>query len=1004
MTFQSLCLAAVILCTAMWFDVHSRADTQKPLVCKWTAEAPKIDGIGDEGLWNQAVAITNFRLPATGSKPQSSTVAKLLWDRQFLYFLAELEDRDLFANVDEHDGKTWDNDVFEIFLKPSESKDGYYEFQVNATGTQLDMFIPKRKAGAYNDYRSANAFHWQSAVQRVGSLQVRTDRDSGWTVEGRIPWIDLLPTGGRPDIDEVWGIALCRYDYSLNLAPELSSCAPLSQVDFHRSEDYAKVRFAGPAESSATADSLAKRKNRLTTHVRGSPEPPLPYRAVRAYPNLKLEWPVDVQVEPGSKRFVIIEESGAYGPTQIRRSQDNPNAEGLSLIAEPNEVAYSIAFHPRFESNGFMYVGSNYKTEANGHRSRVRRYRLNTPPTEELSTPVTILEWDSNGHNGAAITFGQDGMMYVTSGDGTADSDQNVAGQNLSHLLSKVLRIDVDHTGVGDSESGATYSVPKDNPFVGWNNVRPETWAYGLRNPWRITTDKKTGQIWVGNNGQDMFEQVYLLERGANYGWSVFEGSNPFYSNRTLGPTPHVKPTVEHPHSESRSLTGGVVYYGQRLPELQGAYIYGDYSTGKIWGVKHDGKKILWQREIADTTLQISSISFDHDGELIVVDHRGEKQGGLYHLVPITTLDSDYTFPRKLSDTGLFEDISTHKMADGVVPYSVNAPFWSDNAIKSRFVALPESGTIQFADQWSWDFPESTVIVKSFQLELKENVSDSRRWIETRLLTKQQGEWVGYSYAWNDEQTDATLVESAGKDQSFEILTSTGSVQRQLWRYPSRTECMVCHTRAARYVLGLSTLQMNRLHDYGGGVVMNQLEAFETMGLFQASWVENAKAAMRAELLSQGIGKETVEKDLSTLKVNSDQLPVRSKSLLGQSCNKFERLVDPYDSNQDVGIRARSFMHANCAYCHIESGGGNAQMDLAYWTSKEKMKVLGVTPIHHHFGLENAKLIEPGSADNSVIVRRVGTRDNGKMPPIGSSMVDERAVAMLREWINSLSK
>jgi mono/diheme cytochrome c family protein len=269
-------------------------------------------------------------------------------------------------------------------------------------------------------------------------------------------------------------------------------------------------------------------------------------------------------------------------------------------------------------------------------------------------------------------------------------------------------------------------------------------------------------------------------------------------------------------------------------------------------------------------------------------------------------------------------------------------------------------------------------------------------------MTKQQGEWVGYSYAWNEDQTDATLVESPGKDKLYAIQSASGAVQQQKWRYPSRTECMVCHTRAARYVLGLSTLQMNRMHDYGEGVVMNQLEAYETMGLFQASWVESAKSALRTELGSQGMSKEVVDEELSTLKVKADQLPVRSKNLLGQSCDNFERLVDPYDPNQVLEIRARSFLHSNCAYCHVESGGGNAQIDLAYWTHKDKMKVLGVPPIHHHFDLEKANLVAPGFPDRSILLRRIGTRDTGKMPPIGSNLVDDRAVAMLREWINSL--
>ena len=149
--------------------------------------------------------------------------------------------------------------------------------------------------------------------------------------------------------------------------------------------------------------------------------------------------------------------------------------------------------------------------------------------------------------------------------------------------------IDVDH-----ADPGRAYSVPKDNPFAGVAGVRPETWAYGLRNPWRMTVDEKTGHLWVGNNGQDLWETAYLIQKGANYGWSVVEGSHPFYPSRKAGPTPFSPPTVEHHHSESRSLTGGIVYYGSRHAELRGAYLYGDYSTGKVWGVRHDGTKVTW--------------------------------------------------------------------------------------------------------------------------------------------------------------------------------------------------------------------------------------------------------------------------------------------------------------------------------------------------------------------------------------------------------------------------
>ena len=214
-------------------------------------------------------------------------------------------------------------------------------------------------------------------------------------------------------------------------------------------------------------------------------------------------------------------------------------------------------------------------------------------------------------------------MLYVSSGDGSSDSDKNIRGQDLTHLTAKMLRIDIDHPADGKS-----YGIPPDNPFVGIPKVRPETWAYGLRNPWRITFDARTGQLWAGNNGQDLWEQVYLVRRGENYGWSLQEGTHPFYPSRTRGPTPITPPVAEHAHSEARSLTGGIVYYGQQLPELRGAYIYGDWSTGKIWGLRHDGGGVVWQQELADTTLAITGFGTDTHGEMLIVDHGG----GFYRL------------------------------------------------------------------------------------------------------------------------------------------------------------------------------------------------------------------------------------------------------------------------------------------------------------------------------------------------------------------------------------
>src|SRR5262249_1110691 len=291
-----------------------------------------------------------------------------------------------------------------------------------------------------------------------------------------------------------------------------------------------------------------------------------------------------------------------------------------------------------------------------------------------------IIEWESDGHNGGDLAFGNDGLLYVSSGDGTSDSDTNRTGQDLSKLLAKVLRIDVDHP-----DPGKAYSVPKDNPFGGVKGARPETWAYGFRNPWRLHIDRKTGDLWVGQNGQDLWEEVYLVQKGANYGWSAYEGSHPFYVDRLRGPSPLSKPIAEHPHSEMRSLTGGVVYRGEKLPDLRGAYVYGDWSTGKIFGIRHEKGRVTWHKELATTTLQITGFGLDSHGELLIADHGS----GYYRLEPTPKEANPPKFPTKLSETDLFTDVKAHRPHPALVPYSVNAALWSDGAEKERFIALP---------------------------------------------------------------------------------------------------------------------------------------------------------------------------------------------------------------------------------------------------------------------------------------------------------------------------
>jgi hypothetical protein len=211
------------------------------------ADGPiKLDGVLNDAAWDKAQPLRDFAVYWQDRKPRTATTARLLWDDDFLYFAADMEDADLFAIVKERNGMTWYDDVFELFFKPSEDKLAYYEFQVNAAGTELELFFPSRGAGGYNRFAPLSNLGMESAVHLDGTLNNYQDVDKGWTVEGRIPWTAFQATGGRPKAGDKWRFALCRYDYSVAFdRPELSSTAPLTQPEFHRYEDYGELTFVG---------------------------------------------------------------------------------------------------------------------------------------------------------------------------------------------------------------------------------------------------------------------------------------------------------------------------------------------------------------------------------------------------------------------------------------------------------------------------------------------------------------------------------------------------------------------------------------------------------------------------------------------------------------------------------------------------------------------------------------------------------------------------------------
>jgi mono/diheme cytochrome c family protein len=260
----------------------------------------------------------------------------------------------------------------------------------------------------------------------------------------------------------------------------------------------------------------------------------------------------------------------------------------------------------------------------------------------------------------------------------------------------------------------------------------------------------------------------------------------------------------------------------------------------------------------------------------------------------------------------------------------------------------------------AWTLPNGSVTVQTLSLNLVNDAGKpARKRIETRLMVRQQGEWVGYSYRWNAEQTDAELVPAAGTGEAFEVADSTEPDGRreQVWRFPARTECLVCHSRAAGFVLGFSPLQLDR--DFLGSSD-NQLRTLERIGVFKG------------------------------------KLPRRA--------DDEPRLVNPYDSPAPLEARVRSYLHVNCSICHVLEGGGNALMEMGLKTATSEMRLINEVPQHDRFDLADARLVAPGSPERSVLYQRITRRGTGQMPPLASAEVDRKAVELIAEWIRGLPR
>lgn len=552
-----------------------------------------------------------------------------------------------------------------------------------------------------------------------------------------------------------------------------------------------------------------------------------------------------------SQVFYVVEQGGVIYrldlATDSRTQLVDLSAE-YSLATCTECGLLGMAFDPDFANNGFVYL--SFTENAGGLTSVVARFEstdngqsLRRNGSGLLRTNLLEQPQPDSNHNGGHIAFGPDNLLYIGLGDGGGANDPGNRAQSLSTRLGKILRINTDGSPANNGVSGSV----------------PEIYAYGLRNPWRWSFDRDTGDLWAGDVGQNQFEEIDRITQGGNYGWRCYEGFERT-SNSCSASGPFIDPVAAYGRSEGISVTGGYVYRGTAIPALQGNYLFSDYGSGTLWALQPQQGGGYERRTLLETGRNVASFAQDPQGELYLVTF-----SGLFRIDPVNV---DVELPQQLSETGCVQADAPWQPADGLIPYRPIEPFWSDGAEKIRYMALPNDTRISLDDSGDFQFPRGSVLVKNFTL--------AERLIETRLyLHNADGSWSGYSYQWDEAGTDAELV-SGGRDVD---------VGGQIWHYPSAGECTQCHTAAAGFTLGLEAAQLNSSFTYPTGITANQLDTLAAIGLFSTP----PTSAQRSQRLSRSTNDEA-------------SINARARSYLHSNCSHCHRPGGTTQSGMDLRI------------------------------------------------------------------------------------------------------
>ncbi len=726
------------------------------------------------------------------------------------------------------------------------------------------------------------------------------------------------------------------------------------------------------------------------------------WKQVNAFPNLTFIDPLWITDLPGSSDKLVMVKGG-----QIWRFPNNPavtpaqrslvlDISGRLQIA-PELGLLRMVFHPQFGQAGSPHAKEVFLcyshrppgTAASVQQNMWRISRFQWQPATQTIDPnseeVLIQQYDPDGwHNGGILTFDNNGYLLMSVGDGGAANDSLRLAQKLDlGFFNGVFRIDVDNDPARShairrqpldpagkpSDYPASFSqgygIPNDNPWQDPSGGKlEEYYAIGLRSPHSGHYDSLTGDLWVADVGQSQIEELNQVKAGRNYGWSFFEGSQngPVPAPaQTYGPTTF--PVYSYGTTVGHCIIGGLCYRGTKwATELGGKILIGDNIQATFSAITlRSGQTPLATQllSIISGTLYsgLSNICTDSAGEVYFLTLNGSGNDG-GRILKLDKTGSAAQPPQLLSQTGLFTNMATLEPQADLIPYTVASPLWSDGAEKKRWIVKGNT-RLTIAASGNWTFPNGTVLVKHFEIPVDERNPQLTRRLETRVMVRtSEGGKYGVTYKWNAAGTDAQLL-SSGAEEDFPVIQADGSTRTQHWSYPSRADCISCHSEQTGQALGIRTHQMNltMLHPDSGAAV-NQLD-----------W-----------LYEKGV-------------VNSVTPAVLGSYLRAASLDEV---------NMPLEHRVRSYLDANCSHCH-RPDSGTPFFDARLETALAGQNLIDA-PLTGHFDmLSGARYIKPGDALLSALHVRAASATPGiAMPPLGKHMVDQHAMNLLQEYITSL--